>query len=334
MVNPWLFGTVAISFLVTFALMPFWIRKAKEIGLVWEDMNKAKKEKNVAGSGGVIVVLGTLIGIFLYVAIQTFVFKSVDGMLVELFAVLSSLFLITGVGLMDDLFGWKKGGMSIRSRLLLVLFSAVPLMAINAGNSEVMGVSLGILYPLIIIPLGFVGATTTFNFLEGYNGLGARQGILILSALAAVTYISGSSWLSLIALIMVASLIAFYFFNKNPAKVFPGDVLTYSVGAMIAAIAIMGNVEKAALILFIPYILEALLKIRGGVKNINNFGIPNEDGSLEMPYEKVYSLTHLSIKILKKIKPSHKVYENDVVNLINLFQIFMIAVALLSTVNL
>lgn len=333
MVNLWLFGTVLISFFVTLAIMPFWIKKAKEIDLVWEDMNKLDHRKK-AGSGGIVFVLGTVIGILFYIAIQTFVFKEIDVTTISIFAILSSVLLVAGVGLVDDLFGWKKGGMSMRSRLILVLFSSIPLMVIDAGSSDILGVHLGILYPLIIIPIGFVGATVTFNFLEGYNGLGTRQGILILSALAIVTYISGSSWLSLVALIMVAALIAFYFFNRYPLKVFPGDSLTYAVGAMIAAIAIMGNVEKISLIFFFPYILEVILKIRGGIKNIHNFGIPKEDGSLEMPYKKVYSLTHLSIKILKKIKPSHKVYEKDVVNLINAFQIVVIVFAFFVTGNI
>ena len=69
-----------------------------------------------------------------------------------------------------------------------------------------MNIELGLVYPLIIIPLGVVGASATFNFLAGYNGLEARQGIIILSALALVTWFTGSNWLSIISLCMVASL--------------------------------------------------------------------------------------------------------------------------------
>ena len=331
MVEPILFGTVIISFLVTFIVMPLWIKKAKQIDLVWEDMNKPHKERNVAGSGGVVVILGTLVGIFLYIAIQTFYFKSSDGNLVTLFALVSSLFLVTGVGLIDDLFGWKRGGLSIRSRLILVLFSAVPLMVINAGNSVVLGINFGLLYPLIIVPLGIVGATTTYNFLAGFNGLEARQGILILTALSFVAYIHGQGWLSLVALIMVASLIAFYVFNRNPSRVFPGDTMTYAIGLMIASIAILGGIEKIAILFFIPYIIEMILKSRGRLKK-HSFGKPNPDGSLELPYDKIYGLEHLAIKILKKIKRNHKAYEKDVVNLINLFQLIIIVLVLIFTV--
>lgn len=321
--EPLIIITIFVSFFCTYLAMPFWIRKAKQIGLVWEDMNKLNKEKDVAGSGGIIVIAGAIIGIFLYVAIQTFYFKSLDGMLLQTFAMISVILLVAGIGLIDDLFGWRKGGLSIRSRLVLVFFSAIPLMVINAGDSTMMGINLGIMYPLLVIPLGILGATTTFNFLAGYNALEAGQGIIILSAMGVVTYLTGNSWLSVITLCLVASLLAFYIFNMNPARVFPGDTMTYAIGASIAVIAIFGDMEKIALFFFIPYLIETVLKLRGGLKK-QSFGKPNEDGSLELPYDKIYGLEHIAIYLLKKIKPSKKAYENEVVFLINLFQIFII----------
>jgi len=127
-------------------------------------------------------------------------------------------------------------------------------------------------------------------------------------------------------LCMVAALISFYLFNKFPAKVFPGDILTYSVGALIAGMAILGNFEKIAIFIFIPYAIEVVLKSRGKLKK-QSFGIPNEDGSLEMPYDKIYGMTHLSIFILKKFKK--KVYEKDVVYFIFAIQIVICLLALI-----
>ncbi len=314
--------TIFVSFFCTFLITPFWIRKAKQIGLVWEDMNKPGNVKNVAGSGGVVVVLGTIVGIFLYIAIKTFYFHD-PANTIEILALLCVLFVSSFVGIIDDLFGWKKGGLSSRNRLILILFAAVPLMVINAGESTMMGIDFGLFYPLLLIPLGVVGATTTFNFLAGFNGLEAGQGILLLSSISIVTFLTGNAWLSIIGLCMTASLIAFYFFNMNPAKVFPGDILTYSVGALIACLAILGNIEKIVLFFFIPYFLEIILKIRSKLK-AHNFGIPNKDGSLELRYKKIYSLTHLSLFILKKFKK--KVYEDEVVWFIHAFQILIILI--------
>ncbi|MBU1252499.1 MAG: glycosyl transferase family 4, partial [Nanoarchaeota archaeon] len=204
----------------------------------------------------------------------------------------------------------------------------IPLVVINAGVSKMsfpfLGVvEFGILYPLLLIPLGVVGATTTFNFLAGFNGLEAGQGIIVVGFLSLVAYLTGTAWLAVVGLTMVASLAGFWFYNKNPAKVFPGDSLTWSIGALIAAMAILGDFQKIAIFVFIPYILETGLKLRGGLRK-QSFGKPNEDGSLELPYEKIYGLEHAAIAILKKMKPSKKAYENDVVWLIHGFQILII----------
>ena len=272
-----------------------------------------------------------VLSVLFYIAIRTFLIESINGISLEIFALLSVILILALIGLTDDLLGWRHGGLSAKLRIFLILAGSIPLIVINAGthtmNFPLMGtINLGILYPLILIPLGITGATTTYNFLAGFNGLETGQGIIILSFISFIAYATGSSWLALIGLSMVASLLGFYIYNKYPAKVFPGDILTYSVGAMIASMAILGNFEKIAIFIFIPYILETMLKIRGKLKK-QSFGIPQADGSLELPYKKIYGMTHLSIWFLKKFK--QKVYEKDVVYLIFIFQIIICFLSLL-----
>jgi UDP-N-acetylglucosamine--dolichyl-phosphate N-acetylglucosaminephosphotransferase len=316
----------SVGFLVTFLLMPSWITKAKQLGLIWDDMNKIKSDK-VAGSGGLIVVLGFLISVLAYIAFRVFYLKSTDN-LIEIFALISSILIISFIGFIDDFMGWKRGGLSIKSRLILVLLSSIPLVVINVGREIISipfigQINLGLIYPLILIPLAILGTTTTFNFLAGFNGLEAGQGTILLSSLALVAYNTNSPWLSVILMSMVFPLLAFLIFNFYPAKVFPGDVLTYSVGSLIAISAILGNFEKVAIFFFIPYILEVILKSRGKLKKYS-FGKPNSNDSLDLLYPRLYGLTHVSILILKKmnIKPTEK----KVVYLIWAFQILVILI--------
>lgn len=320
--EPILIIPLMVGFFTTLFLIPFWINKACKIGLIWEDMNKPTKPKNIAGSGGLIVLLGFITGVLSYIAIKTFVLET-DTTTVEIFALLTTVLIAGMIGFTDDIFGWVHGGLSAKFRIFLLFFAAIPLMVINAGESTMMGINLGLLYPLFFIPIGIIGASTTFNFLAGYNGLEASQGIIILSALSFVLWKMGTSWLSLILLIMVFCLIVFYIFNKYPAKVFPGDVLTYSVGALIAIAAILGNVEKIAVFFFIPYILETGLKCRGKLK-MASFAKVDKDGNLDVPYDKFYGLEHIAISLLKKIKKDKKVHEREVVLAISLFQILII----------
>jgi len=317
---------ILIGFFSTLFLIPFWIKRAKKIGLVWRDMNKTYEAKKVAGSGGLIVLLGFVLGILSYIAIKTFILK-IDITTLDIFTLIMTVLIAGVIGFVDDIFGWVHGGLSAKFRICLLLFASIPLVVINAGESTMMGIEFGLWYPLFFIPLGIVGASATFNFLAGYNGLEASQGIIILSSLALVTWLTGNSWLSLVTLIMVSCLFGFYIFNKYPAKIFPGDVLTYSVGALIAVIAIFGNIEKIAIFFFIPYILETGFKIRGKLKK-QSFAKISDDG-LEIPYNKFYGLEHIAIYILKMIKRNKKVSEKEVVFFINCFQIFIIIFGLI-----
>ena len=325
-----LFISVLIGFIFTLIFLPEWIKKCKKVGLLWEDMNKPGHPRNVASSGGIVVVVAFILGVLFYIAIRRFIFNDVDGITIKIFALISVILILAIVGLTDDLLGWKHGGLSAGFRIFLALLASIPLIVISAGDHFVTIPFIGItnlsyLYPLILIPIGIAGATTTYNMLAGFNGLEAGLGIIILGFLSFIAYATGTPWLALIGLCMVAALIGFYFYNKLPAKVFPGDILTYSVGALIAAMAILGNFEKIAVFVFIPYIIEVVLKSRGKLKK-QSFGIPQKDGSLKMPYNKIYGLTHLSIFILGKFK--RKVYERDVVYLIYSLEIIICLSAL------
>ena len=301
-----------VSFLATLLVTPLWIRSAKRAGLVGIDLNKPTKEK-VAELGGIPVIFGFILGILTLIGIQTFYLNEPIKNF-EILALLSSLLIITGVGFIDDILGWKLG-LKQWQKPLLTLFAALPIVVINVGQSEMTlpligHIDVGILYPLLFVPLAIVFASNAFNLLAGYNGLEAGMGIIILSALGFATLKTQNTFISIIAFTMVFSLIAFYFYNKHPSKIFPGDTMTYSIGALIAIIAIMGDVERIALIIFIPYFLEFILKLRGKLKK-ESFAKVLEDSSLEQPYEKIYGLEHLTIRILKKLKK--KVYEKDVV---------------------
>ena len=317
-----LFLSVLIGFFTTLVTIPSWIKRAKNANLVGRDVHK-NNETYVVESGGICVLLGFFLGVLSFIAIRTFYFKSVDH-LIEIFVLLLVVGISAMIGFVDDILGWKIG-LNKKTRLLFLLFASIPLVVINAGESNMLGIDFGLFYPLLIIPLGVVGATATFNFVAGYNGLEMSQGILILSGLSFVSYMTGNSWLALIGVIMIACIFCAYIFNRVPAKIFPGDVFTYMVGSMIAVVAILGNMEKIAVFFFIPYIIETILKSRGGLKK-ESFAKVQEDGTLINRYDKFYGIEHIAVALLIKIKGSAR--EKEVVYLINGFQILIIALGI------
>jgi len=321
-------SSMIISFIVTLIIIPFWIRRTKKAGLVSKDLNK--KEKYFASDlGGLCIISGFLVGILSYVAIKIFVYN-LETNLTLLLAAISSILIATIIGLVDDILGWKIG-LKARYKVILTFFIALPIMALNAGYSQMnfpfIGlVEFGLFYPLILVPIAIIGTSNGFNMLAGYNGLESGLGIMILSTLGFLSWKTNSSIAAIIAFCMVFALIAFYYYNKYPAKVFPGDTMTYSVGSLIAIVAILGNIEKYALILFIPYFIEFILKVRGKFKK-ESFAKVNRDGSLSRPYNKYFGLEHIMIDIIKRIKG--RVQELEVVFGLHLFQLIFIIITLL-----
>ena len=287
-----------LAFFVSLIVAKPIIRYLKTIGLVVKDMNKQNKPL-VPISGGLIVFSGIIVGIFAYIFVQTFIFKG-QLYFVEIFAFLTTIFLITFIGLIDDLLIKKSkiasAGLKQWQKPLLTLIASIPFVVTNAGVTKMSlpfigTIDFGLLYPLVLVPIGVVGASNMVNMLAGYNGLEAGLGIIYFGMLGAYAYVHEIYIAALICFVLVGSLLAFLIFNFYPAKILPGDSLTYLLGASLASVAILGNMEKAALICAIPFFIEFLLKARSKFK-ADSYGYFKQ-GKIFSKYKKIYSLPHI-----------------------------------------
>jgi len=323
--------SILISFVVTFFITPYFGRFLYVAGVVGLDLHKKDKPK-LASSGGICVAFGVLSGLLSYIGLQTFVSGS-EGDLKQLLAVTSCVLIVMFVGLLDDLNVKSrrvktKEGYDIRVgfpqwlKPLLTLPAAIPLMAISAGVTEMSIPFIGrrefwIFYPLLLVPLGIVGASNVVNMLAGFNGMEAGMGIVYLLGLGTFGLIHGRTVGSVIFLVTVAALVGFIKFNWYPAKILPGDSLTYLLGSMVAAGVIVGNMEKSGILVMLPFIIEFFLKLRSRFK-ATCLGKLREDGRLDPPYgRKIYSWTHM----VMNLKP---LTEKQVTTLLILIQICFI----------
>jgi UDP-N-acetylglucosamine--dolichyl-phosphate N-acetylglucosaminephosphotransferase len=133
------------------------------------------------------------------------------------------------------------------------------------------------------------------NFLAGFNGLEAGMGFILHFSLGLYAYHHGEVTAAVLALTFAAGLLAFFRYNWYPAKVFPGD-LNYTIGEVAACVAIIGNMEKFSILCFIPYTLEAILKLLSKFE-AENFGILQPDGTLKPRSEKIHGLTHIVMRM-------------------------------------
>ncbi|MGM5482957.1 MAG: MraY family glycosyltransferase [Nanobdellota archaeon] len=293
---------ILVSYMVTILVLPKWISRAKNHGLTGKDIHK-KKKTDVAEAGGIVVILASAIALLVYIAVLVF-FYNEKGSVINILAALCSLFLALIIGFVDDILGWRIG-LRQRDKILLSFLIPLPIMVVNAGhhamNLPFFGeVSFGLLYPLLIVPVAIIGSANAFNMLAGYNGLETGMGIIILSSLGIKLWTTGEGTASIIALCVCSGLIAFFGYNFYPAKVFPGDTMTYPVGAGIAIVAILGNIERFALYIFPLYFIELLLKLRGKFRpdwtcRLKSDNTLSNKGNIN-------TVPHIAIVILKKLK--------------------------------
>lgn len=296
-----------IGFFVVWFLTPWLIRYLRKIELTVHDQNKLYRQL-VPISGGLSVVAGFFVGFMFFIFIRTF-FPVLDGLILDdhnlkyIFASMISILIITGIGFIDDLIIEKtkenSSGLRQWQKPLLTLSAAVPLIAIMAGETSMSlpligRFDIGILYPIFLVPIGVVGAANMINLLGGLNGMETGMGIVYFGMLGLYAYVNQRYIASLIALMAFFALLGFLYYNKFPAKILPGDSLTYFLGGTLAVIAIVGNIERAALIVSIPFFIEFFLKLRSRFK-ADSFGYYKE-GKLYSKYNKIYSLTHIFLK--------------------------------------
>ncbi|MBI2084148.1 MAG: hypothetical protein HYT70_00840 [Candidatus Aenigmarchaeota archaeon] len=301
---------VLVSFFVTWFLTPFLINYFKNVGIVGIDQHK-KDKPILPSSGGISVAIGILCGLLTFVGLETFLF-GISGDILSLLAITSSILIVTLVGLFDDLNVASKRvivkdmkeiriGLPQWAKPLLTLPAAIPLMVISAGNSHInlplIGlIDVGILYPLVLIPIGIVGASNAVNMLGGFNGVEAGMGIFYMLGLGMFALLTHND-IAVLFFIATAALLAFIRFNWYPARILPGDSMTYLLGSVLAAGVIVGNMERFGIILMLPFLVEFVLKLRSGFK-ATSLGKLRKDGAIENIYgSKIYSLTHIVMNI-------------------------------------
>ncbi|WP_457750648.1 MraY family glycosyltransferase [Thermococcus sp.] len=252
-----------IGLTITLTLTPYLAARMKNAGIVGRDIHKPNQPE-VAEMGGLALIIGTgIAGVFI---------EGLPGWLL-------SVFLLFGVvGIIDDLTYLRQ-----LHKVLLSLLVSLPLLMVKvAPTVSILGftLNLGLLYPIFAI-LFVTGSANLVNMLAGFNGLEVGTSGIALLFLALIT--DGPA--RIIALTGSATAFAFLLWNHYPARVFPGDTGTLSLGALIGLVGILGKVEFYAVILLIPHFLDFVIKATGVRFGVRKHGrtVVLQDGTLKAP---------------------------------------------------
>ena len=290
------FETFLISLLACFLLLPPYIKKAKQVGITGLDIHKPGSPV-IAECGGVILVLAYLLGLFFFIP---FIDESLNEVIIGTAA---TVLLASFIGFIDDVYETRW-----RIKVLTPLLGGVPLAVMQLGRTTMLTplglidfAALGVLglvfFYAIVIPFAVTASANAVNMFAGLNGQEAGSSLIMALALLFLTVRLEKPIGYVILTPFIGALLAFLFFNKYPSKVFPGDVGTFGMGTVIACVAILADLERAAFVMFIPYTVNAVLFFIGKLKRVPppREAQMNPDGTLPAP--SIWSLRSVLLRI-------------------------------------
>jgi len=285
-----------ISLLACLLILPAYIRKAKQVGITGKDIHK-QGSPAIAESGGVILVLAYLLGLFFFIPFND------EFLNLEVIGTAATVLLTAFIGFVDDIFELRW-----RIKVLTPLLGGVPLAVMRLGRTAIttpFGVldfaALGllglVLFYAIILPFAVTASANAINMFAGLNGLEAGSSLIMALALLLLTFRLDKPIGYIILTPFIGALLAFLYFNRYPSRVFPGDVGTFGMGAVLACVAILADLERAAVIMFIPYFVNATLFFIGKLKRVPppREAQMNADGTLPAP--SIWSLRSIILRI-------------------------------------
>lgn len=280
-----------VALATTYSMIPWLIPKLIDRKIVGRDLNKPD-HPYVAEMGGIAVVIGFFAGVSLVLAINGI--ENEKLLYVSLSAILGAAF----VGILDDIFLLRQ-----RQKAFFPFLLALPL---GAALSPVIHipfvgeVDFGLLM-ILAAPFAVTCAANAGNMLEGFNGLGTGLGIIMSCTVIALALMHNRLDGTYLATPLLGALLAFIWFNKYPAKIFPGDTMMLFMGATIAVSGMLSSLYVQTTVIFIPMIIEFFLKLRGHFK-AENYSTNVTNGYLEY-HGRIESLTHI---FMKKFRLSEK----------------------------
>jgi len=221
-------------------------------------MLHAKKNKTPT-TGGVFLVaallVGSLIALFMAQAVST-----------RALIVLMTLVFYTFTGFEDDIKkikGCQNEGLSPRAKLALqIAVSMLPAVyLVYQGQTEIslfnFQIDLMYLYPFFAVFM-IVGSSNALNLTDGLDGLASGCAFFAFLACALIAHSNGYTDIAIISMAASAACLGFFYFNKNPAKIFMGDTGSLALGGLLAVIAIMGKFELWLIPIGVVFIAETL----------------------------------------------------------------------------
>ncbi len=142
--------------------------------------------------------------------------------------------------------------------------------ALSFTRSEAIGINLGPVLWVIFAVLVMVGSSNAVNITDGVDGLAAGSGTFCFAVLSIMGYWifrhysiyhvlpASAIDLSLVSVALAGACIGFLWWNAAPAKIIMGDTGSLAIGAGLAALCLLLNLELLLLIIGGLFVMETV----------------------------------------------------------------------------
>ncbi len=236
------------GFIVSIVCLPVIMRRMRGLGIVGHDAHK-KDKPLVPEMGGIAILIGLSVSLLVGVIL----IPTKSDLLVSFWGTV----VIAGIiGAIDDL-----KPLNAKVKPFLTLFACIPILLMRTYTPSIVfpiigGTRLTMVYPFLI-PIVMAVTSNAVNMMDPFNGVMAGTSSIITLTLIASAIIFGSRDAIILSCMLLGALLAFFYYNRYPSRVFSGDVGSLSVGAALGAIAIIGRLEVVAVVAFMPQIMNA-----------------------------------------------------------------------------
>ncbi len=240
-----------------------------------EDQPHHTHTEKISRVGGV----GIIFGFFISYSLLFILFDSKDNQSLMHFSIFFGAFACFALGLIDDL-------RPIDAKLKFIFQIAIAIFAHESGfkidhfivpffewNLDLNNFS------LILTIVWFVSIMNLINLIDGLDGLAGGIGFMLMILLVILSIEKGIAISTFLSLGMAGAILGFLIHNFPPARVYMGDSGAYTIGFVIAALALM-NFQKGAVIaallgpmiaLALPILDVTFAIVRRGVQGLPLF---------------------------------------------------------------
>ncbi len=252
-----------ISLLIVLLIMPLIIRyfKEKQLGQMTREEGPSwhEEKSGTPTMGGVAFILSAVITVIILAIFN--LQETINVLPLIIFFVSYGL-----IGFVDDyikLIMKRNLGLTSRQKFMAQLGLGVVFYLVllftgfnNQLNLPWVGnVSLSYLYGAFAV-FWLVGFSNATNLTDGIDGLLATTSIIAYGGYAYIAYLQQEFGVMLFFFFIIGGLTGFLFFNRKPAQIFMGDVGSLALGAGLATMSILLNVEWTLLLIGIIFVIE------------------------------------------------------------------------------